>query len=422
MKMTKFVPVGDFKLQDEEKAAISDVMEKGRVSEWKRVREFERLFARYVGTKHCVAVSSGTSALLLALLALKYDERFPKVRDGAKIITSPVTYIATSNAIVLSNMEPVYVDIDKQTFKLIPEEIERLLVEEGSDKFAGILPVHLMGYPNDMDEINEIAKKHNLVTVEDAAQAHGTVYKGRRTGSLGLLATFSFFIAHNIQAGEMGCVTTDDKRLFTLLGQLKANGRLCQCYICTRPQGKCPILDKYKGEDDFDPRFTHEYIGYNFKTTEFTAALGVCQLHKADWIFKRRLENVRYLNRRLMKYNYLFYLPVYSEETSYLAYPIIIREGTGLSRLWIRNELRRKGVESRPLYGCIPTQQPAFSQFKDKYEGKLPMADYVGKNGFYIGCHQYLEEEDLDYIVDSFDDILSAGRYNYQSLEAKTGD
>jgi len=406
MAADRYVPVGDFKLLEDEKAAIIEVLEKGRISEWKKVREFERSFADYIGTKYCLAVSSGTSALLLGLLALKYDERFPKVRNGAKIITSPVTYIATSNAIMLSNMEPVYTDIDRQTFKLLPAQIERLLSEGNPDEFAGILPVHLMGYPNDMDEINEIADKYNLVIFEDSAQAHGTLYKGRKSGSLGLLASFSFFIAHNIQAGEMGCVTTNDSRLFILMMQLKANGRLCKCYICKRPQGKCPVLDKYDSEEDFDPRFTHEYIGYNFKTTEFPAALGICQLRKADWILNKRLENVWYLNEKLKKYSDLFYLPLYIEDTSYLAYHIIIKEGAHLSRLWIRNKLREKGVESRPLYGCIPTQQPAYKQFKDKYQGKLPTADYVGTNGFYIGCHQYLEKEDLDYICRAFDEIL----------------
>ncbi len=408
MITSKFVPVGDFKLLSEEKAAIIEVLEKGRISEWRKVREFERLFARYVGTKYCLAVSSGTSALLLGLLALKYDKRFPKFKDGAKIITSPITYISTSSTIILSNMEPVYVDIHKRTFKLMAGEIERLLTEENPDRFAGILPVHLMGYPNDMDEINEIAERYNLVVYEDSAQAHGTAYKGRKTGSLGLLASFSFFVAHNIQAGEMGCVTTNDARLFRLMTQLKASGRVCKCYICTRSQGKCPELDKYKGEDDFDPRFTHEYIGYNFKTMEFPATLGVCQLRKADWIFKRRLENVRYLNDKLSKYNDFFYLPLYDENVSYLAYPITIKEGAGLRRLWIRNKLREKGVESRPLYGCIPTQQPAYSQFKGKYQGKLPVADYVGKNGFYIGCHQYLTKEDLDYICNVFDEIMGS--------------
>ncbi len=154
--MNKFIPVGDFKLLKEEKEAILDVLDNGRISEWKKVKEFEKLFAEYVGTKYCVAVSSGTSALLLGLLALKYDVRFPKFKNGAKIITSPVTYVATSNAIVLSNMQPIYVDIDKYTFKLKINEIEKILEDNDLNEFAGILPVHLMSYPNDMDEINRV--------------------------------------------------------------------------------------------------------------------------------------------------------------------------------------------------------------------------------------------------------------------------
>jgi CDP-6-deoxy-D-xylo-4-hexulose-3-dehydrase len=406
MTAPRFVPVGDFKLLDEERDAIIEVLEKGRISEWRKVREFEQLFARYIGVKHCLAVSSGTSALILGLLALKYDGRFPRFKDGARIITSPVTYIATSNAIVLTNMEPVYVDIDKRTFKLIPEAIENLILEEGPDSFAGILPVHLMGYPNDMDKINEIAGKYDLAVFEDSSQAHGTVYRGKRAGSLGLMASFSFFIAHNIQAGEMGCVTTRDTGLFRLMTQLKANGRLCDCRVCTRPEGKCPKLGKNEGEDDFDPRFTHQYISYNFKTMEFPATLGICQLRKADWIFARRLENVRYLNERLAKYDNLFYLPPYDENVSYLAYPIVIKEGAGFSRFWVRDKLREKRIESRPLYGCIPTQQPAYAYLKSKYQGKLPVADYVGGRGFYIGCHQYLTRDDLDYTCQAFEEIL----------------
>ncbi len=194
-KAKRYVPVGDFRLLEDERKAVMEVLEKGRISEWKKVAEFEKVFAKYIGSRYCLAVNSGTSALILGLLALKYDERFPKFRDGAKVITSPVSYIATSNAIVLSNLEPVYVDIDKRTFAMKPEEIRKVLKNARKDEFAGILPVHLMGYPNDMDEINRIAQDYGLAVFEDSAQAHGSEYNGRRTGSLGLMGAFSFFIA-----------------------------------------------------------------------------------------------------------------------------------------------------------------------------------------------------------------------------------
>jgi len=401
------VSVGDFQIREDEKKAIIEVLERGRISEWRKVKEFETIFAKYIGTKYCIAVSSGTSALILGLMALLFDKRFPKAKKGAKIITSPITYVSTVNAIVLTGFEPIFVDIDKSTFKLNVSQIEDLLKREEPDKFAGILPVHLMGYPNDMDEINYIAQKYGLFVFEDSAQAHGTIYKEKKAGSLGLLSAFSFYIAHNIQAGEMGCVTTDDKKLFELIFQLKANGRICSCRVCNRHLGQCPRIDKNDNAEDHDPRFTHEYISYNFKTTEFSAALGVSQVKKADLIFKKRLKNVKYLNMKLKKFESLFYLPIYNEKISYLAYPIILKDNSKIKRKWLRNELEKKGIENRPLFGCVPTQQPAYSYLRERYINKLLIADYVGRNGFYIGCHQYLEKEDLDYIVQIFDSLLS---------------
>lgn len=402
----RFVPVGDFRLMEDEKAAVMEVLEKGRISEWQKVVEFERVFAKYVGSRHCITTSSGTSALILALLALRYDGRWPRFAPGGRVITSPVSYIATSNAISLSNLEPVYVDIDPRTFKLDTHLLEELLDKEGGDSFAGMLPVHLMGYPNDMDEVLKLAEEHGLAVVEDSAQAHGSKYKGRRTGSMGVMGAFSFFIAHNIQAGEMGSVTTSDEKLLGLMRQLKANGRVCDCAVCTRSAGRCPHLGLSEEGEDLDPRFTHEYISYNFKTMEFQAALGVCQMKKADWIFERRLENVRYLNSKLGKFGYVLDLPVYSDDVGYLAYPMVLKEGCGISRLNARESLRKRGVENRPLYGCIPTQQPAYASFKTRYEGRLPNAERVGRDGFYIGCHQYLERDDLDHVVAAFEEVF----------------
>lgn len=400
------IPVGDFRIDDDEKNAIYEVLNGGRISEWKKVKEFERDFSDYVGTKYCLAVSSGTSALIIGLLALLYDDRFPKVKKGAKIITSPISYVSTVNAIILSGFEPVFVDIDKRTFKLDTKQIENA-IQQFPDDFAGIVPVHLMGYPNDMEEINEIAEKYSLFVFEDSAQAHGTTYNGKKAGSLGLLSAFSFYIAHNIQAGEMGCVTTDDPKLYKLMKQLKSNGRICNCEICTRSKGVCPGAVKYSELGDYDPRFTFEYISYNFKTTEFTAALAVSQIKKADMIFQRRQDNVKYLNDNLKKFEDLLYLPVFDKNVSYLAYPIILRENSKIKRKWIRKELEHRGIENRPLFGCLPTQQPVFQHMKSKYQDFLPVANYIGENAFYIGCHQYLKKKDLDYVIKVFEDLMS---------------
>ncbi len=399
--LKKMIQVGDYIIGDEEKKAVMEVLETGRVSEGKFVLNFEREFSKIIGTKYCVLVNSGTSALIAGLTALLYDDRFPKVRKGAKVITTPTTYIATSNAIKLVGLEPVYVDVHLETFDIIADQVELLLSQSNPDEYCIILPVHLMGYPADMDRINEIAKKYDLLTFEDTAQAHGTKYKGKNTGTLSLLADYSFYIAHNIQVGEMGAVVTDDEKIYKNIKKIKANGRVCECPVCTRPKGICP-----KSEMEHDPRFLHEFIGYNFKTTEFQPALGLLQLKKFDEIIVKRQFNVKFLNEHLSKYSGSLILPKYSEDYSYLAYPIIVRPSSKIKREDLRSALLKKGIESRPIFLSIPTQQPAYKDFKTIYNEKLPNADYIGNNAFYIGCHQYLSIDDLKTIVKAFEEVI----------------
>lgn len=398
------IRVGDFKIEDIEKRNLKEVIDSGMISEGKMVRKFEEAWAEFVGTRYCIVTSSGAGALIVGLTALKY---FKNLKPGTKIITSPLTYIATSNAISTVGFEPIYVDVDLKTFNITPETIkEHLDGLENTEGYAMILPVHLMGYPLRMDEINEIAEQYGLVTFEDAAQAHGTTYNGFRAGSMSLLSAFSFYIAHNIQVGEMGAINTDNREIAKLSKKIKAQGRMCDCLVCTRSDNLCPKIDAYMGEDDFDPRFYHDLIGYNFKTMEFQAALGLSQLEKVEWIIRKRRENVRYLNKALEKHGNILQLPEYSEEVSYLAYPIIIKKPSLISRKELRTKLREEGIETRPLFGCIPTQQPAYSHLKKRYNKKLPNAEYLGLNGFYIGCHQYLTEDDLRYINKIFNKIM----------------
>jgi len=396
--------VGDFVIGEEERRAVNEVLDSERISEGPKVKEFENQWAEFIGTKHCVLFNSGTSAIMAGLAVLKY---YKNIKDKKKVITSPLTYIATVNAIVNLGLEPVFVDVDKETFGITPKNIRELLekVDDVKD-YVIILPVHLMGYSCDMDEINKIAKEYGLLTFEDSAQAHGSLYNGKKTGSLSLLSDFSFYIAHNIQVGEMGAITTNNYEIKRLLKKIKANGRLCDCEVCTRAEGLCPKISSYTDGEDFDPRFTHDLIGYNFKTTEFHAALGIVQLKKADEIIKKRQENVKYLNEGLKEFEHLLQLPKYSDGISYLAYPIVIKNPNKISRKKLRLELEKNNIETRPLFGCIPTQQPAYNYLKEQYKDKLPNAEFLGLNGFYIGCHQYLKQEELDYIIKSFKELL----------------
>ncbi|MEM3362580.1 MAG: DegT/DnrJ/EryC1/StrS family aminotransferase [Candidatus Anstonellaceae archaeon] len=400
----KKISVGDFPIGEEEREVINEVLDKGHISEYFKVREFEKLWSKYIQTKYCVAVSSGTAALLTGWHALSFLNNY---KSKKKVVTTPITYIATSSALILSGLEPVYVDIDPQRFIITPKNIEEHIKNVPDvENYLAINPVHLMGYVADMEKINKIAKKYNLIVVEDASQAHGSIYNKKRAGSFSLFSTFSFYIAHNIQVGEMGALNTNNEDIYRIVKRLKANGRLCSCSVCRRSERKCPY--ELFNHEDLDPRFTHDLIGYNFKTMEFQAALAVLQIKKIDSIIKKRQHNVRYLNDGLKNFSEILQLPLVDDNVSYLAYPIVIKNPSFISRKTLRKELEKYGIETRPLFGCIPTQQPAFDYLKPKYIDRLPIAEYIGKNAFYIGCHQYLTKDDLDYVIHIFGKIFNS--------------
>jgi len=393
--MTRKVSIGNISLSEEEIEAVTQVCRRGRLTEHANTVEFEKRWAETIGTKYAIALSSGTGALISGLYTLKHlsgDER------RKKVITTPLTFIATSNAIRIANLEPVYADVKLEDFTIQPSEIERILETSDPSEFLAILPVHLMGYTCEMDRICRIAKEHGLFVFEDAAQAHGSRYLGKTVGSFGDLSDFSFYIAHNIQAGELGAVNTDNPLIRDLVKKIKAHGRMCSCGVCKRAQGSCP----YQGKD-FDPRFTHDVVGFNFKSNEFSTAIALKRIKTIGEINSRRRANVQYLNGGLKRFERVLQLPLHSEDVSYLGYPLVLKDG---GREKLTAQLEERGIETRPLFGCIPLQQPAYGYLKEQYSGKLPNAEYLGRQGFYIGCHQDVTQLDLDYIIKSFGEIL----------------
>ena len=397
------VRIGDIQISNEEKDAVMKVLDSNWLSEGPLVKKFEEDWANYVGAKYCVAVNSGTSALIAGLEAFKHHEGFSKAKEGTKVITSPLTFIATVNSIKLANYQPAFVDVNYDDFSLNTEKLEEYLEKNDVDEHSVILPVHLLGYPCNMDGINRIAKKYDLAVLEDSAEAHGTKYGGKRTGALGDAGIFSFFVTHNIQVGELGAVTTNDLELVRFLDKIKAHGRTCHIDGCKEKE------KFFNTEHEFDhhPRYYHDIFGYNFKTTEIQAALAVEQIKKADWIIQRRLENVKYLNAKMEKFSDILQLPRYDENVSFLGYPLIIKNPNIISRRKMREKLEERGIETRPLFGAIPLHQPVYMHLKGDYVGKLPNAEYLGQHAFYIGCHQYLKQDDLDYVVNVFSEILN---------------
>jgi len=392
------VQIGDLRVTPGIRAAVARVLESERFTEGRETAAFESERAAQVGTRYAIAVNSGTSALMAALTALKYARDAGDVRR--KVITTPLTYAADANAIALCGLEPVFIDVDPRTFGIRVDLIEQYLEQSGAEDVAAILPVHLMGYAVDAPRIRAVADGYGIDVVEDAAQADGARVGGRTAGAWGDLSISSLFVAHIIQAGEMGVVNTDDDELFALLRQIKANGRACKCAVCTRSAGRCP---GWRNDiDSADPRFRHEVIGYNFKANEWTSAIAREQLAQIDDIALRRRKMFAAYSERLMAHESWLQLPPVVEGAVPFAYPIIVKPDSLTSRRSVCDALETAGVETRPMYPCIPMLQ-SFTRYRRAYSGNLPTAELVSKRGFFIGCHQFVTEANVELVGDTLD-------------------
>jgi perosamine synthetase len=397
------IRIGDFQFTQAERDAVNRVMDSGRISEGREVRAFEEEFADWVGVEHCVAVSSGTAALMVGLKTLEYLGMIPSPKPlgnenvpgwspvtthrPARVLIPALTFVATANAVKLCGMEPVFADIDRYSYTMQSDYVT----------FTGVdvvLPVHLFGFGADMTSICNAAHwaNPNILVCEDACEAHGTMFGGKKAGSYGTWGAFSFYIAHTVQAGEFGALVTDDADIARVARQIKAHGRLCSCKICTRNTTGCHRLK------DGDPRFLAQFIGYNFKPMEWSAALARVQLAKIDENITRRKENARSLTRLLLDGQNRIILPGFRSTDVPMVYPIVLKEG---NRDDVVVKLEAVGVEARPAFGCIPLHQPAYAQYKDEYADMLPISEWIGQCGFYVGCHQYLNGGQLKRMAEA---------------------
>lgn len=246
------------KFEEDEITAVLEVLRGGRLTSHvgNKVKEFENSFSRYLGVRYSIATSSGTSALHTSL-------RSVGIGPGDEVITTPFTFVATATSILHQNAVPLFADIDKETFNLDPVSVE----ERVSENTKAILVVHLYGHPAEMDELTAIASERDLILVEDCAQALGAEYKGRKVGTMGDVAAFSFYLSKNITTGEGGMISTDRE-------ELARRARL--------------IVDHGQSE-----RYRYELLGYNYRMTELQAALGLAQLSKLDRLNRRREEIVK---------------------------------------------------------------------------------------------------------------------------------
>jgi len=394
------IPFGTISVTEKSKTLITEALESNRLSSGKYVREFEKKFAELVGTKEAIAVSTGTDAVALALAVL-YD--FGAER-GDEIIVPALSFVATGNAILQAGFTPVFVDIDRKTLNIDPSKIEEKITE----RTKAIVPVHLMGKPADMDAINAIAERYKLYVIEDAAEAHGAVYKGRNIGTLGDMAAYSLYVAHIISTVEGGIVTTDNSDFAEILRSLRSHGRACKCESCVLNKASAYCDKRFGYGENDDIRFIFERIGFSSKMNELEAAVGIGNLDIYDDILNKRRENLYYLMDRFKKFEpYLRTIEKEPyEEIGPHALPIVVQEDCKFTRNQLVNFMEEKGVDTRNLFSSMPTQCSGFYYLGHK-RGDFPNAEYIGENGIHIGVHQDIGITECDYIINILEEFLN---------------
>lgn len=344
------IPVNSPLITDESKELVSKALAEGWISSvGPYVERFETEFAKYLGVKHAISVSSGTAALHIALLAAG-------VGEGDEVIVPSFTMAASWMAVMYCGAKPVFVDVDPAIFTLDPDLIESAITK----RTKAIMPVHIYGHPADMDPVLAIAKKHNLVVIEDAAEAHGATYKGKLTGTMGDINAFSFYANKIITTGEGGMITTGSDELASRARSLKD-------------------LSHSK-----DKRFIHDGLGYNYRLTSLQAALGSGQLkHIEDFLATKR--HMADLYTSLLKDVRGLTLPVTREWAThvYWMYAILVDEAQfGMSKDQLRAALLPSGIDTRDFF-YPPASQPILVE-ASLAGASFPVAEQIAKTGLYL--------------------------------------
>lgn len=354
------IPIANPDIGQDEIEAVIETMKSGWVTQGKKVDELEKSFAQYCGAKHGVAVNSGTAALHIALASIG-------LKAGDEVITTPLSCVATTDPILYLNAKPVFVDVDPETLNIDPALVQKRI----TPKTKAILPVHLFGHPVDLDPLMEVAEKHGLPIIEDAAEAHGAKYKGKRVGSFGRISCFSFYADKAITTVEGGMALTDDLELAERMRQLRSFG--------THEQKK----------------FYHPVLGYNYKMSDIHASIGLVQLQKLDNYIQLRRKNIEYLKKQVT--NPTMKLPDEQKYAFSVYYVCHILMQKNENKKKTMEYLEKNGIETRPLLSFIPEQPPYKKYVHDTHICKV--ARYAHQKGFYVSNSPSISMKEHDYLA-----------------------
>jgi CDP-6-deoxy-D-xylo-4-hexulose-3-dehydrase len=364
--------------------------------------QFERRFARLVGTRHASLVNSGSSANLVALSCLTSPSLGRRcLHPGDEVITVAAGFPTTVNPIVQNRLVPVFVDVTIPTYDIDVTQLEAAL----SPRTRAVMLAHTLGNPFDLGPVVEFAKRHNLWLVEDCCDAVGATYDGRHVGTFGDLATASFYPAHHITMGEGGCVLTARPRLKKLAESFRDWGRDCWC-----DPGKdntCGKRFDWQLGDlphGYDHKYTYSHVGYNLKLTDMQAAVGLAQLDKLPGFIEARRRNFRILHDGLRDLAAYIILPeaTAGSEPSWFGFPIAVRPDAPFDRDQVIRHLEAHKIGTRLLFGGNLVRQPAYNNVPYRVVGDLSNSDFVMTQVFWIGLYPGLTDEMLAFVLDVF--------------------
>ena len=363
------IPVCEPYLNGNERKYVNDAIRTGWISSsGKHVKAFEEAFADYCGVKYAVGVCNGTAALHLALTSLG-------IGKGDEVIIPNFTMIASAFSVCYTGAVPVFVDADENTWNIDAAKIE----EKITPRTKAIMPVHIFGNPCDINAIQQTAERHNLFIIEDAAEAHGAMYKGNKTGSLSDIAAFSFFANKNLTTGEGGMVVTNDEIFYKKALYYKN--------LCFDP--------------DAPRNYIHCDIGFNYRMSNIHAAIGLAQTEKSDEYRMMRTRNGKLYREYLKNINGIILQEdqVNAESVFWMNGILISLVSYGRTRDQLMEHLKEKGVDTRLFFAGMH-RQPSLLEFGCDCSGYYPITDNLAKNGLYLPSASSLSENKIEYICD----------------------
>jgi len=364
--------------------AMQKVIASGNFTMGEKVSLFERNFSKYIGSKHAVMVNSGSSANLLMIAALFYIKNPKlKLKRGDEVIVPAVSWSTTYYPLYQYGLKIKFVDIDIETLNYDLVQLESAI----SSKTRVVLAVNLLGNPNDFDCINNIIKDKKIILLEDNCESMGASFNNKKTGTFGVMGTFSSFYSHHISTMEGGIIVTDNEELHQILISLRSHG-------WTRDLPVKNLICDDKSDDLLEECFRFVLPGYNVRPLELEGALGVEQIKKLPIIISERRKNGKLFVETLSNHPDLL-IQKEVGMSSWFGFSIVIRQGSSLTRKELVNKLNHLGFEIRPIVTGNFTKNEVVKYFDSEVHGELKNADHIDQNGLFIGNHHYSISEAL---------------------------